>query len=69
MKKIANCQRCTYYYITWEKQFPHGCRAMGFKSRFNPGVEVRMAMNGKNCKLFVGKSIQNTTPKKKSIQA
>jgi hypothetical protein len=35
MKKIE-CRTCTYYFITWDKDHPHGCRAIGFKSRDLP---------------------------------
>lgn len=27
------CVRCAYFYITWEKKFPYGCKAMKFKSK------------------------------------
>jgi len=28
----TNCFKCKYFYVTWEKDFPRGCKAMGFKS-------------------------------------
>jgi hypothetical protein len=36
----ADCHKCEHYYVTWDKDFPHGCRAMEFKSRQLPGVAV-----------------------------
>ncbi|MBF0284028.1 MAG: uracil-DNA glycosylase [Magnetococcales bacterium] len=49
-----DCRRCQHYYVTWEAQHPHGCRAMGFKSRLLPALEVRRA-SGENCRAFQAK--------------
>jgi len=46
------CRRCVHYFITWEVDFPHGCRAMGFKSRRLPIMDVRRAMQGQACLSF-----------------
>ena len=54
------CQRCIHYFVTWEVNFPHGCRAMGFKSRLIPLFEVRRAMQGKNCLAFKPKNKRKT---------
>lgn len=35
-----DCHRCKHYYVTWDKGFPHGCRAMKFKARILPGATV-----------------------------
>jgi len=53
---IPACYHCIHYFITWQANYPHGCRAMGFKSRRLPLVEVRRAMQGKNCLAFKPKS-------------
>lgn len=45
------CLSCEYYYITWDKRFPYGCKAFGFKSVSLPEVEVLRA-SGEECKLF-----------------
>ena len=47
----ASCGDCKHYYVTWDKDFPYGCKAMGFKSRTYPAQEVRNA-SGMDCKLF-----------------
>jgi hypothetical protein len=47
-----NCHRCIHYFVTWEVNNPHGCRAMGFKSQRLPMIEVRRAMQGNNCLAF-----------------
>ncbi len=39
-KKTINCLKCRYYYITWDKNFPRGCRALEFKTRFSPAGVV-----------------------------
>jgi hypothetical protein len=47
----ASCGNCSHYYVTWDKDFPYGCRAMGFKSRTSPALQVRDA-SGMDCQLF-----------------
>jgi len=32
----SNCFSCCHFYITYETQFPYGCRNAGFKSRLLP---------------------------------
>ena len=46
-----DCTKCTHYYVTWDKQFPMGCKAMGFKSRQPPSLVVYMASD-MECKKF-----------------
>ncbi|MDR2300855.1 MAG: uracil-DNA glycosylase [Deltaproteobacteria bacterium] len=50
-KSPPNCRNCRHYFITWEHQRPHGCRAMGFKSQYLPHVHVRQT-SGHHCRLF-----------------
>lgn len=52
MRRSMDCRRCIHYFVTWDEQFPHGCRCMGFKSRTSPAEEVRRAMGGSDCRLF-----------------
>jgi hypothetical protein len=49
-KKIT-CNKCTYFYVTWDKQYPRGCRAMNFKSREVPSTTVYEA-SGMQCQKF-----------------
>lgn len=35
------CQKCIYYYVTWEVAKPHGCKAYGFKSKIIPSIVVK----------------------------
>ncbi|MFW2367462.1 MAG: hypothetical protein ACN4GW_13680 [Desulforhopalus sp.] len=38
MKKssLPICLQCKHYFITYDSTRPHGCRAMGFKSKVSP---------------------------------
>ncbi|BCB97274.1 hypothetical protein JZK55_21960 [Dissulfurispira thermophila] len=38
-----DCFKCKHFYITWDKGFPYGCRAMGFKTKNMPSDEVYKA--------------------------
>ena len=43
-----NCMTCKYYYVTWDPNFPKGCKAFGFKTRNLPSIEVKKA-SGEDC--------------------
>jgi len=51
MNKSINCAKCEYYYITWDQNKPHGCRAYGFKSKKMPSIVV-LKSSGEPCQLF-----------------
>ncbi|MBF0497059.1 MAG: uracil-DNA glycosylase [Deltaproteobacteria bacterium] len=53
-KKRPNCFACVNFYVTWEKQFPYGCRAMNFKSKKIPSLVV-FESTGAECYAFVEK--------------
>lgn len=48
---MPNCNKCKFYYVTWDKRFPHGCKSMGFKSRELPSVAV-LKNSGMPCLQF-----------------
>jgi len=49
------CFACRHFFITYDPQFPYGCRVVGFKSRSMPSRE--MAVNsGIECQFFTQKS-------------
>lgn len=52
---IPNCLECAHYFITHEVSFPYGCRAMNFKSRRLPVLDV-IAATGEPCLTFTPKS-------------
>ncbi len=50
-----DCYGCDHYFVTWDAQRPHGCRAMGFKSRLFPATLVRICSDGMACRLYTEK--------------
>lgn len=50
MKRI-NCRRCKHYFVTWQANKPHGCKAYGFKSENIPSLVVFQS-SGIPCSLF-----------------
>jgi hypothetical protein len=46
-----HCSACKHYFITYDPQFPYGCRAVGFKSRVLPCREMA-AHSGIDCQCF-----------------
>jgi hypothetical protein len=59
-----DCHKCKYYYVTWEKNFPHGCKAMGFKSKQFPAITVYVSSN-QDCLLYREKKSRNILKKAK----
>ncbi len=47
----VNCRRCIYYYVTWEANQPHGCKAYGFKAKQIPSMVVKRE-SGMDCAMF-----------------
>ena len=50
-RKKIDCFKCEHFYITWDKRFPYGCRAMGFKTANIPSGDVCRA-SGEECLWF-----------------
>ncbi|MDA9297205.1 hypothetical protein N9Q44_03705 [Gammaproteobacteria bacterium] len=44
----TNCYGCVHFYITWDKQWPYGCRKMDFRSKRLPSEAVLEA-DGQPC--------------------
>jgi hypothetical protein len=53
MQRI-NCRICEYYFVTWEHNRPHGCKAYGFKSPYMP-YQVVYRTTGQDCRFFTPK--------------
>jgi len=51
---MIDCHKCKHYYVTWDKNFPHGCKAMIFKSKQLPSIDVRVS-SLRECLLFIKK--------------
>jgi len=49
-----NCFSCSHFYITYDVDFPYGCRAAGFRSRLMPSKEMYFN-SGMECQLFAVK--------------
>ena len=47
----VNCFDCVHFYITWDKNFPRGCRALSFKGREMPCATV-LSSSGIECQRF-----------------
>ncbi len=47
----VNCFKCKHFYITWDKNFPRGCRALNFKSQNVPS-QVVFQSSGFPCLCF-----------------
>ncbi len=54
MKDRINCTACKFYHITWDRNHPHGCRAMGFKGKEIPLMTV-LKTTGAKCLFYEGK--------------
>jgi hypothetical protein len=48
-----NCFKCRWYYVTWDAQFPNGCKIFQFKTHAGalPSAEVHAA-TGTHCPQF-----------------
>ncbi|MFV0562342.1 uracil-DNA glycosylase [Malaciobacter mytili] len=51
MNERIICQKCQYYYVTWENNQPHGCKAYGFKSKIIPSTIVKSS-SGVECSFY-----------------
>ena len=49
-----NCWQCRYFAISWDHARPYSCKAMGFKSKVLPSLEV-MRIDGQACRGFASK--------------
>ncbi|MEA3513402.1 MAG: uracil-DNA glycosylase [Campylobacterota bacterium] len=54
MNKKVVCQKCKFYYVTWENNKPHGCKAYGFKSQMIPSIVV-LQSSGVSCSFYESK--------------
>lgn len=47
-KTKINCRNCLHFFITWDMKFPYGCKALNFKSKSIPSVDVKIS-SGIDC--------------------
>ncbi|RJP23040.1 MAG: uracil-DNA glycosylase [Candidatus Omnitrophota bacterium] len=50
-KKKILCIHCKHYHVTWDPKFPHGCKALGFKTARPPSFTVKES-SGMDCFLY-----------------
>lgn len=46
-----DCAKCAHFFITYDEAFPYGCRALDFKSKRKPHLDVLEA-SGTHCLAF-----------------
>ena len=51
MEERIICQKCIYYFVTWQGGRAHGCKAYGFKSQMIPSVVVKRT-SGLECAFY-----------------
>jgi hypothetical protein len=51
---MIDCHKCKHYYVTWDRDFPHGCHAMEFKS-YDFTSKVVYKSSGIPCLMFKSK--------------
>nr|WP_134704285.1 uracil-DNA glycosylase [Ammoniphilus sp. YIM 78166] len=49
--KRINCMKCKYYFVTWDKNNPRGCKYFQFKSTQLPSLVVFQS-SGQSCLKF-----------------
>lgn len=49
--KLTSCIGCKFYYVTWDKRAPKGCKYFGFKSVKMP-CQVVKESSGEYCTLY-----------------
>jgi len=52
---MIDCHQCEHYYVTWDKDFPHDCRALKFKS-YEFTSKVVYKSSGIPCLMFRAKN-------------
>lgn len=50
-----DCLKCRFYEVTWDPDFPRGCRMFGIKGKAIPSETVK-ANTGRECPAFAPRS-------------
>jgi len=51
----VNCFQCRHYFVTWDPDFPRGCKAYEFKTHMMPSALV-LSSSGQPCLKFEPKT-------------
>ena len=54
--KHVDCNTCVHFFITWDKRYPYGCRAMRFMSANSPNKDV-FEVEGRDCLAYKDKTL------------
>ncbi|MDR3162362.1 MAG: uracil-DNA glycosylase [Helicobacteraceae bacterium] len=49
--QTIDCRKCAHFFVTWQPNFPYGCRFFGFKGRTMPSQTVFLS-SGTRCDQF-----------------
>lgn len=60
-KNAIECNKCVHFYITWDKKYPKGCKAMAFKCAEIPSLMV-YKLSGVECLRFEHKQARGNRP-------
>ena len=63
-KPAENCYGCAHFFITWDKQFPYGCRKMDFRSKRLPSDDVLEA-DGQRC---LARELKSDTGQRQTVK-
>jgi hypothetical protein len=66
--KRPNCHNCKHFYVTWDADRRFGCKAMGFKAKNLPSLEVFEA-DGTDCLSFSEKNLQFSSSHEKKLKS
>jgi hypothetical protein len=61
----ADCNTCAHFFITWDKRYPYGCRAMNFMSSNSPNKDV-FEVEGRDCLTY--RSKQSSSEEKENSE-
>lgn len=50
-EQVKSCNGCIFYYITWDRRAPKGCKYFGFKSTKMP-CQVVLSSTGSHCTMY-----------------
>ncbi|RFU62521.1 uracil-DNA glycosylase [Peribacillus glennii] len=49
--------KCKYFFVTWDKNFPKGCKAFNFKTAILPSQDVYRS-SGQQCMKYEEKALR-----------
>ena len=58
---MGRCVQCRFYYVTWQANTPHGCKAYGFMTAGPPDEKV-FEMTSTPCQLRQDKVLPQPNP-------